>query len=154
MPDYLRTSPKLASSSPLTVPTSSETPSQPSIASPQKSPANRKPPSLPSQLTHVVLNAPNIPQTAVKDLSEKKQIIATRCQMQDEDDALPVPTSHVVLDHLYACSVKDGVMAIATTTRYRDKYITTVFYRPMGLADGITSVDSPSASSLNRSSLS
>ncbi|ORZ38489.1 hypothetical protein BCR44DRAFT_1375328, partial [Catenaria anguillulae PL171] len=35
-------------------------------------------------------------------------------------DSLPVPP-HVSLNHLYACSIKDGVMAVAVTGRYRKK---------------------------------
>jgi len=33
---------------------------------------------------------------------------------------LPVP-NHVVLNHLYTLSIRDGVMALGTTTRYRKK---------------------------------
>jgi len=33
---------------------------------------------------------------------------------------LPVP-NHVVLNHLYTLSIRDGVMALGTTSRYRKK---------------------------------
>ena len=42
---------------------------------------------------------------------------------------LPVP-NHVTLNHLFALSVRDGVMGIASTVRYRKKYMTIVYYRP------------------------
>lgn len=58
------------------------------------------PPPLPPQLESVVLNKP-----PPKD---------------NEVDALNVP-NHVALNHLYACSIRDGVMAVAGTTRYRRK---------------------------------
>ncbi|KAJ1928241.1 galactose metabolism- protein [Tieghemiomyces parasiticus] len=47
----------------------------------------------------------------------------------DPNHVLPVP-NHVVLNHLFACSIRNGVMAIASTTRYRKKYATTVYYKP------------------------
>ncbi|KAJ3380564.1 hypothetical protein HDU92_005899 [Lobulomyces angularis] len=41
---------------------------------------------------------------------------------------LPIP-NHVTLNHLYACSIKDGVMALACTSRYRKKFVTTILYK-------------------------
>jgi hypothetical protein len=59
-----------------------------------------QPPSLPPHLEKVMLNSQTI---------------------SDEDNSvLPVP-NHVTLNHLYACSIKDGVMALAATSRYRKK---------------------------------
>ncbi|KAH6563876.1 hypothetical protein BASA60_010541 [Batrachochytrium salamandrivorans] len=68
------------------------------------------PPTLPAHLQRVLLNSKNV-------------------SIQDPY-ILPVPT-HVTLNHLYACSIRDGVMAIGCTTRYRKKYITTVLYKPV-----------------------
>ncbi|KAL1746366.1 5'-AMP-activated protein kinase beta subunit, interation domain-containing protein [Schizophyllum fasciatum] len=42
---------------------------------------------------------------------------------------LPVP-SHVVIHHLSTSAIKNGVLAVATTTRYQKKYLTTVYYKP------------------------
>ncbi|KAI9027969.1 immunoglobulin E-set [Hyaloraphidium curvatum] len=64
-------------------------------------PISDPPPPLPPQLEKVILNAP----PSAKDV---------------EVDVLP-PPNHVTLNHLYACSIKDGVMAVAGTTRYRRK---------------------------------
>jgi 5'-AMP-activated protein kinase regulatory beta subunit len=58
------------------------------------------PPLLPAQLQKVLLNARPI--------------------SSDEPYILPIP-SHVAVNHLYACSIRDGVMAIASTKRYREK---------------------------------
>ncbi|KNE72534.1 hypothetical protein AMAG_20535 [Allomyces macrogynus ATCC 38327] len=67
------------------------------------------PPSLPVHLTKVVLN-----------------------QARPDEEVVPVPP-HVVLNHLYACSIRDGVMAVAITSRYRKKHVTTVYYRPVSI---------------------
>ncbi|KAI8595322.1 hypothetical protein EDD21DRAFT_420779, partial [Dissophora ornata] len=67
------------------------------------------PPALPPHLEKVILN--NVPS-------------------KEDNSVLPVP-NHVVLNHLYACSVKEGVLSISVTARYRKKYITTVFIKPV-----------------------
>jgi len=68
------------------------------------------PPMLPPHLLNVILNKEAIDQ---EDLT-----------------LLPVP-HHVALNHLYALSIKDGVMTLSATHRYRRKYVTTVLYRPV-----------------------
>jgi hypothetical protein len=68
------------------------------------------PPILPPHLGKIILNSDTTPRS-------------------DEDGGLSIP-DYVSLNHLYACSVKDGVLAVASTTRYRQKYMTTVFYKP------------------------
>ncbi|KAG0329650.1 hypothetical protein BG000_012013 [Podila horticola] len=72
--------------------------------------SNDPPPALPPHLEKVILN--NVPS-------------------KEDNSVLPVP-NHVVLNHLYACSVKEGVLSISVTSRYRKKYITTVFIKPVG----------------------
>jgi 5'-AMP-activated protein kinase regulatory beta subunit len=37
-----------------------------------------------------------------------------------------------MLNHLYALSIKDGVMVLSSTQRFRKKYVTTLLYKPMG----------------------
>jgi len=44
---------------------------------------------------------------------------------------LPEPTSHVMLNHLYAQSIRDGMLVMASTARYKKKCITIVYYRPI-----------------------
>ncbi|KLO14770.1 hypothetical protein SCHPADRAFT_299262 [Schizopora paradoxa] len=47
----------------------------------------------------------------------------------DDGSVLPVP-SHVVLHHLGTSAIRNGVLAVADTVRYRKKYITTIYYKP------------------------
>lgn len=68
------------------------------------------PPVLPPHLLQVILN---------KD-------VPVRC----EPTLLPEP-NHVMLNHLYALSIKDGVMVLSATHRYRKKYVTTLLYKPI-----------------------
>ncbi|CAF1235917.1 unnamed protein product [Adineta steineri] len=81
-------------------------------------PANReefspsdKPPFLPPHLLNIILN---------KDTAAHY-----------EPALLPEP-NHVMLKHLYALSIRDGVMVLSTTTRYKQKFVTTCFYKPTG----------------------
>jgi 5'-AMP-activated protein kinase regulatory beta subunit len=59
-----------------------------------------QPPTLPPHLEKVLLNS-NI--------------------VSEEDNSVLQEPNHVTLNHLYACSIKDNVMALATTSRYRKK---------------------------------
>ena len=68
------------------------------------------PPVLPPHLMQVILNR-DIPVTY-------------------EPTLLPEP-NHVMLNHLYALSIKDGVMVLSATHRYRKKYVTTLMYKPI-----------------------
>ncbi|KAL7751573.1 galactose metabolism- protein [Sorochytrium milnesiophthora] len=76
------------------------------------------PPTLPPHLTKVLLNTSKASGNTGAGVDEEQ---------------LSVP-HRVVLNHLYACSIRDGVMAVAVTSRYRQKYVTTVLYRPVGTA--------------------
>lgn len=49
--------------------------------------------------------------------------------MTDDASVLPVP-SHVVLHHLSTSAIRNGVLAVGNTTRYRQKYLTTIYYKP------------------------
>ncbi|KAI8825747.1 uncharacterized protein EV422DRAFT_549698 [Fimicolochytrium jonesii] len=60
----------------------------------------KDPPHLPPHLEKVLLNSHTI--------------------AKDDRSVLPVP-NHVTLNHMYACSIRDGVMAVGCTTRYRKK---------------------------------
>lgn len=68
------------------------------------------PPALPPHLLEVILN---------KDTPGSM-----------EPTLLPAP-NHVMLNHLYALSIKDGVMVLSATHRYRKKYVTTLLYKPI-----------------------
>ena len=75
--------------------------------------SRQHPPLVPAFLTKVILNA---------GTKEGK-----------EPHVLAVP-NHATLNHLFACSIKDGTMAVATTSRYRSKYITSIYYKPVQLS--------------------
>ncbi|CAF0924777.1 unnamed protein product [Rotaria sp. Silwood1] len=74
-------------------------------------PPGDKPPVLPPHLLNIILN---------KDTSAHY-----------EPALLPEP-NHVMLKHLYALSIRDGVMVLSTTARYKQKFVTTCFYKPTG----------------------
>ncbi|XP_017783726.1 PREDICTED: 5'-AMP-activated protein kinase subunit beta-1 [Nicrophorus vespilloides] len=82
----------------------------------QEIPANKPwekvagPPFLPPHLLQVILN---------KDTP-----------LSCEPTLLPEP-NHVMLNHLYALSIKEGVMVLSATHRYRKKYVTTLLYKPI-----------------------
>jgi 5'-AMP-activated protein kinase, regulatory beta subunit len=63
----------------------------------------KDPPPLPPHLRHIVLNKP---PSAV------------------DPTLLPVP-HHVVLNHLYCTAIKDGMMVLGITQRFRRKFVTT-----------------------------
>ena len=77
------------------------------------------PPALPRQLEKVILNS-----------SPANPSNGTTGNTVDDNSILPAP-NHVVLNHLTASSIKGGVLAVGTTTRYKRKYVTTVYYRPV-----------------------
>uniref|UniRef100_A0A8C6VJ43 Protein kinase AMP-activated non-catalytic subunit beta 2 n=1 Tax=Naja naja TaxID=35670 RepID=A0A8C6VJ43_NAJNA len=72
----------------------------------------KSPPILPPHLLQVILN---------KDTN-------ISC-----DPALLPEPNHVMLNHLYALSIKDGVMVLSATHRYKKKYVTTLLYKPIGV---------------------
>ncbi|KAI9224814.1 hypothetical protein BC828DRAFT_362874 [Blastocladiella britannica] len=85
-----------------------------------------EPPVLPAQLTKVVLNG----RTATNSSSSSHA--AAAAEMGVDETAVGVP-AHVSVGHLYACSIRDGVMAVAVTSRYRKKCVTTVVYRAVDI---------------------
>ncbi len=72
---------------------------------------NRGPPILPPHLLQVLLNKDGPSECA-------------------DPVMLPEP-SLVTLDHLYAQSIRDGMLVMSTTHRYRKKFVTMVLYRPI-----------------------
>ncbi|EPS37636.1 hypothetical protein H072_8646 [Dactylellina haptotyla CBS 200.50] len=72
------------------------------------------PPSLPMILSKVILNGANT--------------------IRDDSSVLPIP-NHVVLNHLATSSIRNQVLAISATTRYRKKYVSTILYKATSTAD-------------------
>ena len=73
------------------------------------------PPILPPQLLNILLN---------KEAS-----------LTDRTDPvlLPEPSSHVMLNHLYAQSIRDNLLVMASTTRYKKKCVTIIYYCPLDM---------------------
>ena len=49
--------------------------------------------------------------------------------LRDDRMHLPHPNSHVVVNHLYAQSIRNDLLVMASTTRYKKKSVTVVFYK-------------------------
>ncbi|RTG82799.1 uncharacterized protein DC041_0005356 [Schistosoma bovis] len=47
-----------------------------------------------------------------------------------DPNLLPQP-NHVIVNHLYALSIKDGVIVLSVITRFRQKFVSTLFYKPI-----------------------
>ena len=47
-----------------------------------------------------------------------------------EPTSLPEP-DHVMIDHLYAGPIKDGVLVFSSTRRFRNKFATSIHYKPI-----------------------
>ncbi|KAI0927295.1 hypothetical protein AcV5_007860 [Taiwanofungus camphoratus] len=78
--------------------------------------------------TDVTAAAP-IPSPALEGAAKIAGAKLDFAGLADDASVLPVP-SHVVLHHLSTSAIRNGVLAVANTTRYRKKYITTIYYKP------------------------
>ncbi|OWZ02518.1 5'-AMP-activated protein kinase, beta subunit [Phytophthora megakarya] len=74
----------------------------------------KEPPPLPPHLRHIILN----------------KALAAHYLEQVDGRLLPVP-QHVALNHLYCTAIKDGMMVLGITNRYKQKFVTTVYYSLM-----------------------
>ncbi len=92
------------------------------------------PPFLPPQLSVNVLNKEMLRlQTAAASAASKSdsKFSLSVIPPPTDPEVLPEPSSHVMLQHVYAQSIKDHLLVLATTNRYRKKCITIVYYRPI-----------------------
>ncbi|PGH06644.1 hypothetical protein GX51_02272 [Blastomyces parvus] len=64
-----------------------------------------------------------------------KSILNITTPMKDDSSVLVAP-SHTTLNHLATSSIKNGVLATSVSTRYRDKCVTTIVYKPTGNITG------------------
>ncbi|KAG4419754.1 hypothetical protein IFR04_007064 [Cadophora malorum] len=60
-----------------------------------------------------------------------KPILNAATPMKDDNSVLTMP-NHTVLNHLATSSIKNNVLAVSATTRYKRKYVTTIMYKPTG----------------------
>ncbi|XP_046849131.1 5'-AMP-activated protein kinase subunit beta-2-like isoform X2 [Xenia sp. Carnegie-2017] len=79
---------------------------------------------------------PNAPTTndnfgGRNNISVKKSDFEKMEALDDDDRQSGSEPHHVSLNHLYALSIKEGVTVLSTTQRYREKYVTTLLYRPI-----------------------
>ncbi|KIY63563.1 carbohydrate-binding module family 48 protein [Cylindrobasidium torrendii FP15055 ss-10] len=56
-------------------------------------------------------------------------VVENEDAIADDNSVLPVP-SHVILNHLSTSTVRDNVLAVAVTVRYKAKFLTTIYYKP------------------------
>lgn len=92
---------------------------------------NSGPPILPPHLLQVILNKDTPLSVSLIHLQFCNiHFILPLLYLQCEPTLLPEP-NHVMLNHLYALSIKDGVMVLSATHRYRKKYVTTLLYKPI-----------------------
>ncbi|KAF7534116.1 hypothetical protein G7Z17_g13406 [Cylindrodendrum hubeiense] len=73
------------------------------------------PPALPGFLSKPVLNAATL--------------------LKDDNSVLNMP-NHTILNHLATSSIKNNILAVSATTRYRNKYVTTIMYKPTSTEEG------------------
>ena len=73
------------------------------------------PPILPPHLLQVLLN--------------KEELSIHKINSRVERVRLPEPSSHVMLNHLYAQSIRDNLLVLASTARYKKKCVTIVYYK-------------------------
>ncbi|KAJ4250585.1 galactose metabolism- protein [Fusarium torreyae] len=73
------------------------------------------PPALPGFLSKPILNAATL--------------------MKDDNSVLNMP-NHTILNHLATSSIKNNILAVSATTRYRNKYVTTIVYKPTSSDEG------------------
>ncbi|KAH9909787.1 carbohydrate-binding module family 48 protein [Xylariomycetidae sp. FL2044] len=57
-----------------------------------------------------------------------KPILNNNTLIKDDNSVLNMP-NHTVLNHLATCSIKNNVLAVSATTRYMNKYVTTIVYK-------------------------
>ncbi|KAH8725980.1 hypothetical protein GQ44DRAFT_706234 [Phaeosphaeriaceae sp. PMI808] len=58
-----------------------------------------------------------------------KSILNGTTPHKDDSSVLIMP-NHTVLNHLATSSIKDNILATSATTRYRQKFLTTIMYKP------------------------
>ncbi|KDQ11459.1 carbohydrate-binding module family 48 protein [Botryobasidium botryosum FD-172 SS1] len=74
---------------------------------------------------------PPIPQPPMLPRHLEKVILNRPSGMPGDDNSVLSVPNHVVLNHLGTSAIKNGVLAVGTTTRYHRKYISTIFYKPV-----------------------
>ncbi|KAF2263847.1 AMPKBI-domain-containing protein [Lojkania enalia] len=71
----------------------------------------------------------NLPTPPSLPMFLSKSILNGTTPMKDDSSVLILP-NHTVLNHLATSSIKDNILATSATTRYKQKFLTTVMYKP------------------------
>ncbi|KAL2170095.1 hypothetical protein VTG60DRAFT_5190 [Thermothelomyces hinnuleus] len=81
------------------------------------------------QYHHAVLATEKLPSPPGLPGFLSKPILNAATQRKDDNSVLTQP-NHTVLNHLATSSIKNNVLAVSATTRYKSKYVTTIMYKP------------------------
>ncbi|KAF2012573.1 carbohydrate-binding module family 48 protein [Aaosphaeria arxii CBS 175.79] len=73
--------------------------------------------------------AGHLPTPPTLPMFLSKSILNGTTPMKDDSSVLIMP-NHTVLNHLATSSIKDNILATSATTRYRQKFLTTIMYKP------------------------
>jgi hypothetical protein len=73
-------------------------------------------------------NVVKIPPPPTLPLMLGKVILNSSSHLKDDNSVLGIP-NHVVLNHLATSSIKNHVLAVSATTRYKKKYVSTILYK-------------------------
>ncbi|PSN71170.1 AMPKBI-domain-containing protein [Corynespora cassiicola Philippines] len=73
--------------------------------------------------------AGNLPTPPTLPMFLSKSILNGTTPMKDDSSVLIMP-NHTVLNHLATSSIKDNILATSATTRYKQKFLTTIMYKP------------------------
>lgn len=87
----------------------------------------KEPPPLPPHLRHIILNL--VRTASLRPRHRARAHIAAWWQPAPSEDPRELPTPmHVTLNHLHCTAIKDRLMVLGMTHRYRRKFVTTVYY--------------------------
>ncbi|KAL2139609.1 hypothetical protein VTI28DRAFT_4918 [Corynascus sepedonium] len=81
------------------------------------------------QYHHAVLATEKLPSPPGLPGFLSKPILNAATPRKDDNSVLTQP-NHTVLNHLATSSIKNNVLAVSATTRYKSKYVTTIMYKP------------------------
>ncbi|KZS92282.1 hypothetical protein SISNIDRAFT_456032 [Sistotremastrum niveocremeum HHB9708] len=86
-------------------------------------------------------NVPLAPQLGQGAINTREDLAGAG----DDKSVLPVP-NHVILHHLGTSAIRNGVLAVEDTIRYRQKFITTIYYKPTLVEEEVADQTQPGPS--------
>lgn len=79
----------------------------------------------------VTASGESLPHPPTLPMFLNKPVLNSPTPMKDDSSVLNLP-NHTVLNHLATSSIRDGILATSATTRYKQKFLTTIMYKPKG----------------------